>query len=198
MNLIKGETAEYINIYALSKGDQILLCKSTKEENNKFVFLWSTRNSRYQLSFAGIEYKRHLPKFNTFEHRYIADVEYYWIDGHNKEFWKALADMNEFKLWDIENGPLEYYRNKPKYMHRLAIYFVDEIDKIIKREDIVQYNGKFPPYNDKMLTSTGTEKVKNAINESIFGKYKSEDEFHERKKKILKTMNIFFGTKYEL
>lgn len=195
---MKGETAEYINIYALSKGDQILLCKSVKEENNELVFLWSTKNSRYQLSAAGIEYKRHLPKFNTFEHRYIAEVEYYWIDGNNKEFWKALADMNEFKLWDIENGPLKYYRNKLINMHRLAIYFVYEIDEIIKREDIVQYGGKFPPYNDKMLTPAGIDKVKNAKWEDIFRKYRYEDEFFERKDKILRTMNNFFGTKYEL
>ncbi|OYT63395.1 hypothetical protein B6V01_002265 [Methanosarcinales archaeon ex4572_44] len=197
--IVKGETDKYINIHALSKGDQILLCKDTKGGMPGEVFLWGTpRDYPFKLSYKGVQYKKKLPKFEFFEHRYVASVEYYPIDGNNKKLWEKLAEAGEFELWDIDNGPLKYYEKKPVRTHRLALYHVYELDVVIQREDIVRYGypPKLPPHNTKRLTKAGIEKVNNAEHEDIFIKYRYEDEIWKRRDNIQKIIDDIHGTHY--
>jgi len=198
--IVKGETDKYINIYALSIGDQILLCKSIIGGMPKKVFLWGTPGEKgFKLSYRGVQYKKKLPKFEFFQHRYVASVDYYPINGNNRELWEKLAEAHEFELWDIDNGPLKYYEKKPVGTHCLALYAVEELDVVIEREDIVRYGypPKLPPHNTKRLTKAGIEKVNNAKREDIFIKYRGDkDEFRKRKGNILKIIDDTHGTDY--
>lgn len=200
--MIKGETDKRINIYRIWDGKQLILCKNsnkarTRVNNKDWVVLFptisvndekrmmyeehATQNTDFDLSDAGVQYLRTIwnePR----EISYIAEVEYIPINGRSRRLWDELKKMHEFELWNIDNGPLKYFRKKDRQF--IAIYKVFSMPFSInrKKDQVPDINGN--EKRKKQLTPEISEKIFRSI--SQFKPIVDEDEFQKRRETILK------------
>ena len=183
---MKGEADKAINIHAMMMGRQIMLCKTKKITNEKqFIFLWPSRGEytdnrivfekRYKndlnrfgsvflLSEIGSRYKKNnlIQSNNTQKSKTIATVDYIKIRPNRKMF-EELRACGEFSLWDIEHGPMRYFRYKNGELRKkgyIAIYRPYKLPKgtNIHRSDLPKKTGYIP-----YLTESSFERISNSI-----------------------------------
>jgi len=202
---IEVETDKRINIYKIWGGMQLILCKNsskyTAHGNKKWILFWpSTSDERTMLrqmqysekvkrpteflpSKKGFNYLRKIVNADK-PNEFIAEVEYIKVNGLSQRLWNELRENGEFNLWDIQKGPLKYFRIKDSQF--IAIYRVYKIPLQISREDIVpDSNGNLPSYH-KRLNETKSDKIFELIKK--FEPIMPAEEFNKRRKRILETI----------
>lgn len=200
---INVETDKRVNVYALWEGKQIILCKKQQKRTpiggDDWVGLWPTmsgedlmlrrekpsKNVDFILSDKGLEYLRKI-HYSHRKNKYMAKVEYIPIDGKQRRLWERLEEINEFVLWNIDDGPMKYFENSNH--NYLAIYRVYVIDYEVKESDVRDMNGRLSSYHKKLDEDASSIVVKNLTNAKPV---LSDSEFKERRKKILEIANEY-------
>ena len=198
MNL-EVETDKRLNIYTIWEGEQIILCKGKRKYsefgNKKWVLFWPTTDDEkklikreesldpfyHKISDLGYNKLNIILSNPKKSNRYIAEVEYYEAFLFSPKLWDAFYKLGEFILWDIDDGPMKYFKDKKTQL--IAIYRVYKIPFEIQEEDIQRINGKMPPYDSKKLNAVVSKEIKSLLN--LFKPVLTDEEFNERKKKIL-------------
>ncbi len=177
-----GISDEVINIRALEQGKQLVICRSQKKSNNHIFLIPKVS---FDSDFVPSENDRKL-MYNPIEKditQYIAEiVEYLPVPGTNKKFWEELYNEQEFNLWEIDNGPLKFFKESSRNQTFLWIFRVYEMSfKISVGKDFE----RFTMNNAGICNLDTLKKIQSGFSNGEFKPVLTVEEFENRKKKIL-------------
>jgi predicted type IV restriction endonuclease len=130
---------EQVNIVALSRGKQTVLCSNLK--SGTYYVLLPTKAGpqngklRFELSPEGERFERQIHSeyggsLDRYPLKYIAEsYSSYNLRKNTLNFWVAMKNEGLFTLWDPENGPKKYF---DKTQGKIQILRVYEIDRDLK------------------------------------------------------------------
>lgn len=177
-----GISDEVINIRALEQGKQIVICRSQKKSNNHIFLIPKVS---FDSGFVPSENGRKL-MYNPIEKdttQYIAEIiEYLPVPGTNRKFWEDLYNEKEFNLWEIDNGPLKFFKESSRNQMFLWIFRVYEMSfKISVDKDFERSTMN----NARICNLDTIKKIQSGFLNKEFKPILTDEEFESRKKKIL-------------
>ena len=113
--------------------------------------------------------------------RYVAEIdEYLPIPGKRRRFWEALYDEGEFDLWDIDEGPLAYFKEKSNML--LWILRVYEMPfEILEGKDFEWISH----VNGRIINMDILKRIQSGFRNHEFKPVLHDVEFQRRKDKIV-------------
>jgi len=175
----QGISDEVINILAIYKGKQIILCKSY-EKKNPYIFLLPKTSiiSDFTPSPIGNQYLEQ--SYSSDYCEYVANIQYLKIPGRNRDFWKALYEIEEFNLWKIDEGPYKYFTRSSKKKMLLWVFKVYKMPfKMYKNKDFSIHMG-----NAKIENFETLKRMQDGFKNKEFKQIINDNIFIERKNKI--------------
>jgi len=191
-----GIKNEVLNVIALNKGYQIIICKKEEKTNNKvFLFAKKAFGSDFAFSEYGNKLMYEYVKNNgriikeREETNHIAELEFIDnIPGTDLKFWQELYNQKEFCLWDPKNGPYKYYTEKRKIdsinMREKSVLWILRVYNIpfsLKlHKDYNEYQNTALLHNEQLRI-----KIAEGFYRNEFAPVLSDSEFRKRRENIL-------------
>lgn len=177
-----GISDEVINIRALQNGKQIILCKA-HEKSTRYIFLVAKKSfkSKYKESVEGLKLK-FSPIVESDITRHVAKIEYLTIPGNKSSFWQELYDEQEFNLWSIDSGPLQYFNSQQK-SHKMLLWIFRVYKMPFEITAKVDFN---PPYmnNTRICNQDTLKRIQSGFDNGEFTPVLSATDFERRDARI--------------